>query len=198
MNRARPRVGPQHRLRRCPIAPDLAAPQDVNESFHAVMGQLDMPMHIVTAVSATGERNGCLLGFASQCAIHPPRYQVWLSKNNRTFAVAQDAEALGVHFLDPGHIDLAIRFGTRTGDEVDKLADETWHPGPLGVPILDEVDRWFVGRILDRTEVGDHMGYLLEPVEASTSSHAVGQLGFQSVKHLDAGHDAAEDGDDAD
>lgn len=157
------------------------------------MGQLDMPMHIITAASASGERNGCLLGFATQCAIHPPRYQVWLSKNNRTFDVAQGAEALGVHFLAPGQIDLAIRFGTRSGDDVDKLADERWHPGPLGVPILDEIDRWFVGRILDRTEVGDHMGYLLDPVEASTSSHARGQLGFQSVKHLDAGHDAGED-----
>ncbi len=163
-----------------------------------MVGQLDLPMHVVTAVSETGERNGCLLGFATQCAIHPPRYQVWLSKNNRTFDVAQGAEALGVHFLAPGQIDLAIRFGTRTGDEVDKLADEAWHPGPFGVPILDEVDRWFVGRILDRTEVGDHMGYLLEPVEASTSSHALGQLGFQSVKHLEAGHDAAEDDGEAD
>ncbi len=172
-----------------------AIPESAVEDFHAVMGQLDWPMHLVTAVSRDGERNGCLLGFATQCAIHPPRYFVFLSKNNHTFDVAEQAEALGVHFPDPGQIDLAIRFGTRTGDEVDKLAPETWHDGPLGVPILDEVTRWFVGRILDRLEVGDHMGYLLEPVAASAAGHPMGQLGFQSVKHLDAGHDADPDED---
>lgn len=175
---------------------ELASQRDATDSFHAVMGQLDMPMHIITTAAPDGERNGCLVGFATQAAIHPPRYLVWLSKNNRTHDVAQRAEALGVHFPEPGQIDLAIRFGTRTGDEIDKLAAETWHDGPLGIPLLDEVHRWFVGRIVDRIEVGDHMGYLLEPVAASGAPYPMGQLGFQSVKHLDAGHDAAEDSGD--
>ncbi len=161
------------------------------ESFHAVMSQLDGPMVIVTAASPGGEQAGCLVGFSTQASIDPPRYLVFLSKTNHTFDVAQRAEALGVHVPTPSQRDLAARFGTETGDQVDKLARETWHRGPHGVPILDEVERWFVGRILERFDSGDHMGFVLDPVAADTSSSAhLPQLGFQAVEDLDAGHDA--------
>jgi flavin reductase (DIM6/NTAB) family NADH-FMN oxidoreductase RutF len=171
------------------MARDLAATRHAVESFHAVMSQLDAPMHIVTAASVDGEQDGCLVGFGTQAGIDPPRYLVLLSKANRTFDVAQRAEALGVHFPTPEQTDVAARFGTRTGDRTDKLADETWRTGPLGVPILDEVARWFVGRVLARVDCGDHVGFLLDPVAANSSQHDLRQLGFQAVKDLDPGHD---------
>ncbi len=171
------------------MARDLGAHRRAVESFHAVMDQLDGPMLVVTAASVDGEVNGCLVGFGTQCAIDPPRYLVLLSRTNHTYEVAQRAEALGVHFPAPEQTDVAARFGTRTADRTDKLADERWRTGPEGVPILEEIARWFVGRILDRIDCGDHVGFLLEPVAANASHHDLRQLGFQAVKHLDAGHD---------
>jgi flavin reductase (DIM6/NTAB) family NADH-FMN oxidoreductase RutF len=160
------------------------------ESFHAVMAQLDAPMQIVTAASVDGEVDGCLVGFGSQAGIDPARYIVFLSKTNRTYDVAQRAQALGVHFPAPEQTDIAVRFGTRSADHVDKLAAETWRTGPEGVPILDEIARWFVGRVLNRVDCGDHVAFLLDPVAANASQHDLRQLGFQAVKDLDAGHDA--------
>lgn len=162
---------------------------DVVDSFNAAMGQLDGPMHIVTAASVDGEADGCLVGFGTQAGIDPSRYLVFLSKTNHTYAVAQRAEALGVHFPAPEQRDLAVRFGTRTADRTDKLADERWHPGPHGVPILEDVARWVVGRVVERVDCGDHVGFLLDPVAASAAPPDAGQLGFQAVKDLDAGHD---------
>ncbi len=159
-------------------------------AFHAAMAQLDMPMQIVTAAAPEdGERGGCLVGFAAQCSIDPPRFMVWLSKKNHTLTIARRAEVLAVHFPTPDQLDLAARFGTRSGDHVDKLASERWHEGPHGVPILDDVPRWFVGRITERLDSGDHVAFMLEPIAGSVDDDFP-QLGFQAVKHLEPGHGA--------
>src|SRR3712207_8698977 len=50
--------------------------------------------------SADGDRrSGCLIGFATQASINPPRFVVCLSRKNRTFRVANDVDHLGVHLL---------------------------------------------------------------------------------------------------
>src|SRR4051794_41781759 len=55
-------------------------------AVHELIDELDYPMFIVT-VAAGGERAGCLVGFATQCSINPPRFLVCLSDKNRTFRV---------------------------------------------------------------------------------------------------------------
>jgi len=114
---------------------------------------------------------------------------VWLSKKNHTLTIARRAEVLAVHFPSADQVDLAERFGTRSGDDVDKLATERWHEGPDGVPILDEVQRWFAGRITERFDAGDHIAFMLEPLVGSAEG-PFRQLGFQQVRHFDAGHEA--------
>ncbi len=164
--------------------------EEAQAAFNAAMGQLDMPMQIVTAAGPEeGERGGCLVGFASQCSIDPPRFMVWLSKKNHTLKIARRADVLAVHFPTPDQLDVAARFGTRSGDEVDKLATERWHEGPHGVPILDDIRRWFAGRVTERFDAGDHIAFMLEPIAGSVEIE-LPQLGFQAVKHLDPGHDA--------
>jgi flavin reductase (DIM6/NTAB) family NADH-FMN oxidoreductase RutF len=49
------------------------------ETFSDLLGELDYPMFIVT-VAAGGERNGCLIGFATQSSIDPPRFLAVISK----------------------------------------------------------------------------------------------------------------------
>ncbi|UXX91814.1 flavin reductase family protein [Streptomyces sp. AD2-2] len=123
---------------------------------------LDPPMYVVTT-EADGERAGCLVGFGSQCSIEPARFMVWLSKANRTFRVAEHAERLTVHLLRRDQDHLARLFGGETGDHIDKFADVPWHPGPGGSPVLDEAPAWFVGRVENRVDGGDHVGFLLAP-----------------------------------
>ncbi|HEV2089394.1 MAG TPA: flavin reductase family protein [Cryptosporangiaceae bacterium] len=145
-------------------------------------------MLIVTATDGT-RRAGCLAGFSTQCSIDPPRYLVCLSKNNHTYSVARHADALAVHLPGPAEMELATLFGTQTGFEVDKFSRCAWHEGPAGVPLLDGCPRWFTGRILQRHDVGDHVAFLLHLTSVS-SEPGSGQLGFQDVRHLDAGNEA--------
>jgi flavin reductase (DIM6/NTAB) family NADH-FMN oxidoreductase RutF len=145
---------------------------------------------VVTA-AAGDERSGCLIGFATQCSIHPRRFLACLSVKNHTFEVAQRAGYLAVHVLEDDDEEKAELFGGETGDEVDKFAQVGWRPGPDGVPVLDDVKGWFTGRILERIDLGDHHAFVLEPLEADVEDRAPGdELSFQSAKDIDAGHPA--------
>ena len=143
-------------------------------------------MLVVTA--ATGERvSGCLVGFHSQCSIAPLRYLVLISVTNRTYRVAERAEHLGVHLLASDQHWLAELFGGQTSDEIDKLGHCAWDAGAGGAPLLEDVVHRFVGRIVDRVPVGDHVGFVLDPVEA----HGTGELtplGFRDVLDIEPGH----------
>jgi flavin reductase (DIM6/NTAB) family NADH-FMN oxidoreductase RutF len=156
--------------------------------FDELVGELDYPMFIVTARDG-GERAGCLVGFATQTSIDPSRFLVCLSRKNRTTRVAADAEHLAVHFLPDSAADLAELFGGSTGDEVDKFTRCAWHPGPADLPILDACDNWFVGRVLDRIDLGDHIGHLLEP-EACAHGATAPDFTFHRAKRIEPGHEA--------
>ncbi|GAB2998527.1 flavin reductase family protein [Amycolatopsis acidiphila] len=159
------------------------------EQFHRLVGMLDYSMFIVTA--AAGEtRAGCLVGFAAQCSISPPRFMVWLSKNNHTFTVAERSGSLGVHLLSRNEFELARLFGSCTGFERDKFAECAWRPGPDGVPLLEDCPGVFVGEILQRHDTGDHVGLLLRPSAARAAREAVPRLTFRDVRDLDPGNEA--------
>ena len=155
--------------------------------FNSLVGDLDYPMFIVTTVAGDGERSGCLIGFATQISIKPPRFLTGLSHKNHTYRVLRDAEHVGVHFVPEDGNDLAELFGGETGDEVDKFSRCRWHEGPGGVPMLDELPNRFVGRILERIDAGDHDALILEPVAAERPEPEE-ELTFHRAKRIEPGH----------
>ena len=156
--------------------------------FDEFVDGLDYPMFLVTTAHDE-QRAGCLVGFTTQASIDPPRMLVCLSTANHTYRVAEHAGLVAVHVLDPDQRDLAELFGGSTGDEVDKFGRCAWTAGPGGVPLVDDCERRFVGKVLERHRLGDHVGFLLEPldVEASDSDKA---LSYEQVEDLDPGHPA--------
>jgi flavin reductase (DIM6/NTAB) family NADH-FMN oxidoreductase RutF len=164
----------------------------VEAAFDALLASLDFPMFIATTVAADdGERSGCLIGFATQSSIDPRRFLACISVENHTAQVAARAEHLAMHVVPRERIDLAVLFGHETGDDVDKFAECDWTPGPGDVPLLDACPARLAGRVLDRYALGDHTGYLLEPLIAEGRAPAPGDyVRFEDVKDLDPGHPA--------
>jgi flavin reductase (DIM6/NTAB) family NADH-FMN oxidoreductase RutF len=158
------------------------------EAFDAFLDDLDHPVFVVTTTDGA-ERAGCLVGFGTQASIDPPRLLICLSEANRTATVARRADLLAVHVLAGRDHPLAALFGGETGDEVDKFAALAWHPGLGGVPVLEECLRHVIGRIVGRFPFGDHVGYLLSPLEVAAEG---GQdpLTFADVVDVEAGHPA--------
>ena len=156
--------------------------------FDAFVAGLDYPMFVVTA-AAGGERAGCLIGFATQTSIDPPRMLVCLSEANHTLRIASRADLLAVHLLDRADHPLAELFGGETGDEIDKFSRVAWRPGPSGVPLLDDAARVLVGRVIERVPLGDHIGHLLEPVAVADPDQGP-VFTMAQAEDIEAGHPA--------
>jgi len=159
------------------------------DEFGSLAGELDYPMLIVTAASGR-ERDGCLVGFATQCSIDPPRFLVCISDKNRTYRIAQASGTLVVHVVPADAHDLVELFGGETADEIDKLAQVEWSEGADGVPILAGCPNWFAGAVLDRVRLGDHVGFVLAPTDVSHGAPAQAAFPFSEAKDVKPGHEA--------
>ena len=158
-----------------------------DDGFGAIASSLDSPLIVVTAAECQ-ELAGCLVGFHTQSSIEPLRYCVWLSKANHTYRVALHSTHLAIHFLTSLDLSLAERFGTLTGDTVDKFAGLRTEPGPGGVPVLEQCPHWLVGRrttLID--EGGDHVCMMAEPVAVHTGE-PFEPLRLSQAVHLEPGH----------
>jgi flavin reductase (DIM6/NTAB) family NADH-FMN oxidoreductase RutF len=161
------------------------------EPFDVIMSSLDAPMSVVTT-SDGRKRAGCLVGFHVQSSIAPPRYTIWLSKANHTYRVGVGAIHFGIHFLTVDDHELAERFGTQSGDTVDKFRDLPVGTGPGGVPILLGCPhRLIVRKVAQLDDGSDHVCITTEPVE----EHSAGRfepLRLSHVGDLQPGHEAEE------
>lgn len=161
------------------------------EAFEALMSSLDPPLVVVT--TAVGdERAGCLVGFHAQSSIDPGRYCIWLSKANHTYRLALRSTHLGIHFLDEDQLATAVRFGTLTGDDVDKFEGLAVAVGAGGTPLLVEAPNRMVNRRVALLDEGaDHVCVTTEPVTAETAG-PFRPLRLSAAVDLVPGHDNEE------
>lgn len=163
----------------------------MSNDFDALMSRIDPNMIIVTTAAA-GELGGCLVGFHAQSSIEPPRYSVWLSKANHTYRLGLRATHFAIHYLDRSDLDLAERFGTLSGDDVDKFDQLPLTLMTGGVPVLDACPNWIVAkRIALLDEGGDHVCVSTEPV-ATRAADLYQPLRLSEVAHLTPGHSSQE------
>jgi flavin reductase (DIM6/NTAB) family NADH-FMN oxidoreductase RutF len=135
------------------------------------------------------EPAGCLVGFSTQTSMEPIRYLVCLSRKNFTTRIAEQAEHLAVHLIGADQLDLVRLFGENTQDCTDKFTRCEWRPGPYGTPLLHGCPAWMVGRVLSRSDVGDHIAVLLEPV-AGSGPGSPDALRYSQLPSLSPGHEA--------
>ncbi len=157
-------------------------------AFEQLMSSVDQPMYVLTAFDGT-ERSGCLVGFAAQASIRPPRFMVMISKENHTYGVATAAPAVVVHLLRAGDEAIAERFGELTGDDVDKFDGLDVIEGPARAPVLVGLD-WFAGRVLRTLDCGDHVGLLLAPHDGVALRTLQPQFGSRAALGIEPGHPA--------
>ncbi len=158
------------------------------DAITGLVDSLDYPLFVVTVASGD-EVSGCLAGFVTQCSIDPPHFLVCVSTANHTAPVAARSEGLGLHLLGADQHDLATRFGEETGDQVDKFTGLAWSPGRTGVPLLAHCAAWIEGRVLQRTDVGDHVAYVVLPVDGGRGT-APGQFLVSQAEDMVPGHPA--------
>jgi len=151
--------------------------------------RIESSLFVVTTAASPQEMSGCLVGFATQCSMVPPRYLVCISKVNHTYAVVERADSIVLHLLGSEQTEVASIFGELTGDAQDKFERCQWHPGITGAPVLAECAAWLEGRILERFGTGDHQALVVRPLRGGGGGCA-GVMTNQTAPTFQPGHPA--------
>jgi flavin reductase (DIM6/NTAB) family NADH-FMN oxidoreductase RutF len=152
----------------------------------ALTARVNYPIY-VACTEHEGQKAGCVAGFVTQCSIDPARFLVCVSKANHNFQVAKNSGAMSLHLLGSQQHDLAVLFGHLTGDSSDKFERTEWKLGQTGVPVLQRCAAWIEGEVLVKQDVGDHVAFLLAPVNGGAGPED-GELTVAQARDIEAGH----------
>jgi flavin reductase (DIM6/NTAB) family NADH-FMN oxidoreductase RutF len=144
---------------------------------------------VVAVATGTDGPAGCLVGFHTQCSIDPPRYLVCLSRANHTYEVALGSAEITVNLLSADQQGLAELFGAETAnDEADKFDRCNWSRLAGGATVLDGVAAWLVGSVVATTDLGDHVGFVLDPLELEVAPRSGGPLRYREIGGIQPGN----------
>jgi flavin reductase (DIM6/NTAB) family NADH-FMN oxidoreductase RutF len=116
---------------------------------------------VITARGAAGPVGFTATSLTSVSA-EPPLISFGIGTGASSWPAIAEAEYVGVHILGEHQQQLAATFA-RSG--ADRFGPATsWREGPEGVPLLDDVPAWLIGRIAGRVPAGDHRIVLAEIV----------------------------------
>lgn len=106
---------------------------------------------------ADGDRRGAFTAaWVMQTSFDPLLLAVSINPHNASYSILHAGAAFTINVLRHGQLDLARRFGTRSGRDQDKLEDIRWRPGRTGAPILEDALAYFDCELDGSMRAGDH------------------------------------------
>ncbi|MBD0840568.1 MULTISPECIES: flavin reductase family protein [unclassified Streptomyces] len=122
---------------------------------------------VITASGASGPVGFTATSLTSVSA-EPPMLSFGIGTGSSSWPAVERAGHVGVHILGEHQRELAATFA-RSG--ADRFGPPTeWREGPEGVPVLDGVLAWLVGRVVARVPAGDHRIVLAEVVHGDQAA----------------------------
>jgi flavin reductase (DIM6/NTAB) family NADH-FMN oxidoreductase RutF len=121
----------------------------------ALFHRLTLGVYVVGV--ADGERRGAFTAaWVMQASFDPLLLALSINPGNASYELLHAGGGMTVNVLSQGQMELARRFGTRSGRDEDKLTGVRWRPGRTGAPILEEALAYFDCQLASRTRAGDH------------------------------------------
>ncbi|MFH0809435.1 MAG: flavin reductase family protein [Pseudomonadota bacterium] len=113
-----------------------------------------------------GQRiNGMTAAWVSQVSFNPLLIAVSVAPERHTHELLQNSSHFALNSLRGGQLDLARKFGFRSGRNTDKLEGIAHHPAANGSPVLDDAVAYVECRIQDTVTTGDHTLFIGEAVD---------------------------------
>jgi len=138
-------------------------PTPVNASlFRSVFRRHAAGVAVVTAQGA--QPAGFTATSLTSLSADPPLLSFGIDSSGSSWPTVSSAEHVGVHILHEEQAQLAARFARSGADRF--AAPTSYHTGPYGVPVLDDVLALLICRVVTRVPVGDHTLVITEPVHA--------------------------------
>ena len=123
--------------------------------IEALFRQLSLGVYIVGAAH-NEQRDAFTAAWVMQVSYDPLLLAVSISPQHASYPLVTASGAFTVNVLKQGQLELARRFGTRSGRDHDKLSGVPWHEGRSGAPLLDDALAHFDCRVTGRHPSGDH------------------------------------------
>ena len=120
-----------------------------------VFRRLTSGVYVVGAAHG-GRSDAFTAAWLTQISFEPLLVALSINPGNATYPLLREAGSFVVSVLGEEQLDLARRFGTRSGRDEDKLAGAPWRPGRAGAPILTDAIAFLECEVRELHEVGDH------------------------------------------
>jgi flavin reductase (DIM6/NTAB) family NADH-FMN oxidoreductase RutF len=135
---------------------------------------------------ADGERRDAFTAaWVVQTSFEPLLLGVSVNPQNASYPILRAAGSFTVNVLRQGQIELARRFGTRSGRDEDKLSGVRWHAGRGGAPILDDTLAYFECELGATLPAGDHELVLGRVIDGRILAPAAAPMTYAETGEMD-------------
>ena len=139
----------------------------------------------VVGVAAGDRRDGFTAAWVMQASFDPLLLALSINSSNASYELLHAGGGFTVNVLKQGQLELARRFGTRSGRNEDKIAGIRWRPGRAGAPILEQALAYFDCEIAGRHRAGDHELVLGRVVDGKVLDSAGAPLTYADTGDMD-------------
>lgn len=107
----------------------------------------------VTALTPDGVPVGFTATSLASLAAVPPLATFNMARVSSAWPAIDGTDHVIIHLLGARNRALATRLAA---DHDERFTGDHWTPGPLGLPLLNDVPAWMLGRIVERVRVADN------------------------------------------
>jgi flavin reductase (DIM6/NTAB) family NADH-FMN oxidoreductase RutF len=132
-----------------------------------------------------GRRDLFTAAWVMQASFDPLLLALSVNPQNASYELLHAGGGFAVNVLKQGQLELARRFGTRSGRDLDKLAGLRWRPGKSGAPILEEALAYFDCELGGRHAAGDHELVLGRVIDGDVLSPGSAPLTYADTGDMD-------------
>jgi flavin reductase (DIM6/NTAB) family NADH-FMN oxidoreductase RutF len=134
---------------------DHVEPQIVDDlsAFKLAFRRHAAGVAVVTGLTPEGTPVGFTATSLASLAAVPPLATFNMARISTAWPAVEKTSHVVIHLLGARNRALAERL---SGPHAERFAGEHWAPGPLGLPLLNDVPAWMLGRIVERVPVAEN------------------------------------------
>jgi flavin reductase (DIM6/NTAB) family NADH-FMN oxidoreductase RutF len=110
--------------------------------------------------------NGMTAAWISQVSLRPLLVMAAIAPPRYTHALLQESGCFAINVLTGDQVELAKRFGYKSGRQIDKFAGLEWTQAITGAPILPQAYAYLDLKLAHSFTAGDHTLFVGEVVAA--------------------------------
>jgi flavin reductase (DIM6/NTAB) family NADH-FMN oxidoreductase RutF len=132
-----------------PLDSDTNAPADLAAFKHAFRRHA-AGVAVITSRAPDGTPVGFTATSLASLSAVPPLATFNMARSASSWPAINESEFVVIHILGVRNRAVAEKF---SGPHDQRFVGDHWHTGPHGLPVLNDVTSWMIGRIIERANV---------------------------------------------